>query len=377
MSYIDSPLKSIDLFSGIGGITHALRHVAEPILYCDIDTDAKQVLQTNMERGWLPRAPIISDVRELVQEDFVLTGVDMLVGGWPCQDISLCGNKRGFSGDRSGLIKVVLDILAMHDIPIVFLENVAAIAGSGYKEDFEWMLTRLKELGYTNLHYVLASASEHAGAPHKRNRFFLMGIKEDTPQWRDVKGHPRGKLFEFAQDNFGEDTSTFWALHDEPQPRLMPADKSNKIRNRLLGNSVVPACVRAAFTTLACFQATHDPDNDPIDISDYMLPHEWQWPRYKVVLDPRAVPLPAIDSKLQVLEKLYHEGRDVVKPLWATPRTKNQPSRVLTKRTMNDLPTQVRFARDTVGCDRMCADVNPGWTEWLMGYPASWTNGFV
>ena len=54
-------LKSLDLFSGIGGITHALRGIAEPVAYCDIEPNSRAVLEANMRRGNLPRAPIAHD----------------------------------------------------------------------------------------------------------------------------------------------------------------------------------------------------------------------------------------------------------------------------------------------------------------------------
>lgn len=59
------PLRSLDLFSGLGGITHALRGVALPAAYCEIDRFAAAVLAARMADGSLPMAPLCSDVAAL------------------------------------------------------------------------------------------------------------------------------------------------------------------------------------------------------------------------------------------------------------------------------------------------------------------------
>ena len=61
------PLRSLDLFSGIGGLTLALRGIAEPIAYCDIDPAAQAVLADHIARRLLPDAPVCTDVRALTR----------------------------------------------------------------------------------------------------------------------------------------------------------------------------------------------------------------------------------------------------------------------------------------------------------------------
>ena len=58
-------LRTLDLFSGVGGITHALRGFASPEMYCDIDPHAQAVLRNLMRQGKLPSAPIHADVTTL------------------------------------------------------------------------------------------------------------------------------------------------------------------------------------------------------------------------------------------------------------------------------------------------------------------------
>lgn len=75
-------LRSLDLFSGCGGITHAFRGLADPVLYCERESTRIDALKTLVSKGLLPKAPIHNDVQTLRKEH--LEDVDIIVGGWPC-----------------------------------------------------------------------------------------------------------------------------------------------------------------------------------------------------------------------------------------------------------------------------------------------------
>jgi len=90
-------LKSLDLFSGIGGITLALKGLCKPVAYCEIDPHAQRVLNARMDDGMLPRAAVFDDVRTLTRKQLAPdTHVDIIVGGWPCQDLSVIGLRKRF-----------------------------------------------------------------------------------------------------------------------------------------------------------------------------------------------------------------------------------------------------------------------------------------
>lgn len=365
-------LRSLDLFSGIGGITKALEGMCEPVMYCEINEDARDVLKTNIFVEWLPAAPIVADVRDLrLPEEH---GVDMIVGGWPCQDISCCGMKRGLAGERSGLLKEVLRIAKDHAVPALFLENVAAFAGKSHEQDFEWTMQELERLGYVHRRWCIASADEHSGAPHLRRRFFLLAMREGEEVQAALK---QAALKGLQAEADGSYQRFRWTEENEPAARLVPVAGDKKLagellkKHRLLGNSVVPDCVRVAFIALALGENGGPPKMQP----------QCRWPRNRVRLDPGLCPVPDKPSPFHKLP-LLEAGQLVIKPLWATPRTKAHAARVLSQRTMNDLPTQVRFAVDTnasncPGGSRLGAAVNPEWLEWLMGYPAKWTDTVV
>lgn len=71
-------LKSLDLFSGIGGISHALRGIAEPVLLCERDAAKKDVLTKRY-----PGVPVHDDITTL-NETIIPAGIDLVQGGWPC-----------------------------------------------------------------------------------------------------------------------------------------------------------------------------------------------------------------------------------------------------------------------------------------------------
>lgn len=95
-------MNGLDLFSGIGGISRALRRYVHTHAYCESDRYCQGVLLSRMHAGDLDPAPIWEDVRTF--PTYQLEGqIDIVCAGFPCQDISCSGRGRGLEGDRSGL----------------------------------------------------------------------------------------------------------------------------------------------------------------------------------------------------------------------------------------------------------------------------------
>lgn len=158
-------MKSLDLFSGYGGITYALRNYVRPIGYCEIEEYPRAILASRMESGELPFAPIYPDVKKLRGS---FGAVDIITGGFPCQDISVAGNGKGLDGERSGLFFEIVRLTKEIDPKFVFLENVPAIRTRGLRE----VIRAFTEMGY-DCRWTCLSASS-VGAPHKRERWFLL-----------------------------------------------------------------------------------------------------------------------------------------------------------------------------------------------------------
>ena len=89
-------MRCLDLFSGIGGMGRLLPF--EPVMFCERDPFPRSVLARRIKSGDLPDVPIHEDVRTLNPPDH-----DILIGGFPCQDISTLGLKKGLDGDKSSL----------------------------------------------------------------------------------------------------------------------------------------------------------------------------------------------------------------------------------------------------------------------------------
>lgn len=160
-------LNGLDLFSGIGGLTLSLAPWVWPIAYCENEPYAQAVLLSRMRSGSLPTAPIWDDVCTL-QKEVIKTRVEIIYGGFPCQDISVAGNGTGLEGKRSGLVSEIFRLVDELSPTFVFLENVPAIRTRGA----ERVVKELASRGY-DCRWDVVSAAE-VGAPHLRKRWFLL-----------------------------------------------------------------------------------------------------------------------------------------------------------------------------------------------------------
>lgn len=158
-------MNGLDLFSGIGGLTLALSPWVRPIAYCEIEPYARAVLLSRMEAGDLPSAPIWDDVRTLRGDD--LPVVDIIYGGFPCQDVSLAGARAGLDGERTGLFREAVRLVRECKPKFVFLENVP-----GIRRFVHTVRGELEALGYDCRDGFL-SAGE-VGANHIRNRWWIL-----------------------------------------------------------------------------------------------------------------------------------------------------------------------------------------------------------
>lgn len=121
-------LQVASLFTGVGGIDLAFERAGAPTrLMCEYDKAARSVLARHY-----PGVPIHHDVRELTHHDLTAAGLrpdtTIVTGGFPCQDLSLAGARRGMGhGTRSGLFWHIIRLLADFRAAWVVLENVPGI----------------------------------------------------------------------------------------------------------------------------------------------------------------------------------------------------------------------------------------------------------
>lgn len=159
-------MNGLDLFSGIGGLTIGLGKYIRPITYCEYDRYCQSELLSRMRNKTLPTAPIWDDVRTLSSR--YIPPIDIIYGGFPCQDISVAGTGKGLAGERSGLFFEILRLSKEIRPKFIFLENVPAIRTRGASR----VGKELASLGY-DCRWDTLSAAE-IGAHHKRERWFLL-----------------------------------------------------------------------------------------------------------------------------------------------------------------------------------------------------------
>ena len=277
-------LNGLDLFSGIGALSLGLKGFVKPIAYCEIEPYAQKVLQNNMRKKIIHSAPIYSDVKTLSKKQLPPSiHIDVIYGGFPCQDISLIGNQKGLKGERSGLVKEVFRLTEELSPEFVFLENVPVIISNGLEE----IIQRFDAIGY-NAQWDIVSA-EMFGAPHLRKRWFLLASKKD----RGSSSHTisktcekrGGKDFERDHHKTCEDLQVVdpactkpqlmsntdkkvlarlrnsskvfdawkdpsWFQNEPPVGRMAHGGSSWFQRSKSLGNAVGPLCARYAFLRL-------------------------------------------------------------------------------------------------------------------------------
>ena len=159
-------MNVLDLFSGIGGFSLGLERAGmRTVAFCEIDPFCRRVLA----KHW-PNVPCYDDIRTLTAERLAADGisVDLIAGGFPCQDISVAGKGAGLAGERSGLWREYARLIGEIRPRFVIVENVAALLGRGLGD----VLGDLAALGFdTEWHCIPASA---VGAPHRRDRIWIV-----------------------------------------------------------------------------------------------------------------------------------------------------------------------------------------------------------
>ena len=173
-----TPFTFGSLFSGIGGIDLGLERAGMQCRWqVEIDTYATQVLH----KHW-PHVTRFHDVRDCGAHN--LAPVDLICGGFPCQDISNAGKRRGLDGERSGLWSEMYRIVCELRPAYVLVENVAALTYRG----LDRVLGALAQTGYDAEWQVLPAAA--FGALHLRERVFLVAY---TARSRcQERPHPEG-----------------------------------------------------------------------------------------------------------------------------------------------------------------------------------------
>jgi site-specific DNA-cytosine methylase len=365
-------MRSLDLFSGIGGFTLALKDLGiTPVMYCDCDAAAQRVLRDAMARDHLPQAPIHDDVRTLE----LRRHVDLITAGFPCQGFSTSGNRQGLRHDGSGLISHVFRLVKATSPKAVFLENVPALLTTEHAQDFKSIVSAFSTLGYDGRYVVMHGYDVQC--PQKRKRVYFLFYKRGAR----LPAIRRTKVRRFP-----------WTV--EPVPRMVLDSKGTTPRYKVLGNAVIPELTTLAFLTLwsgmtrdaaALYRVSRiefvDDATVPRSKKSHktagLLSHGTVIPVPKPQGLTYTPPTICLDPAAFTSSKASKATSPVItRPLstvgWNTIRTGLAINLVLTVRSIRDIGTQIRFARDTPDRVRQ-GRPNPEFYEFLMGYPPGWT----
>lgn len=267
-------MNELALFAGHGGGILGGKLLGwRTVCAVEYDDYARRVLMARQDDGCLEPFPIWDDVRTFDGKPWAGI-VDVVSGGFPCQDISAAGSGAGIDGARSGLWGEMARIIREVGPRFVFVENSPMLTSRGLGR----VLGDLAAMGYDAAWGVLGAV--HVGAPHKRERIWIVahaermqgGERHESPllgRWsseteqagmgsRREAGNATGTRFqdraEIAmgrpEENAESERSDWWAA--EPDVGRMAHGVASRVdRLRGLGNGQVPAVAALAFRTLA------------------------------------------------------------------------------------------------------------------------------
>ena len=194
-------VKVLDLFAGIGGFTLGLERAGfETVAFCEIEPYAQKVLRKN----W-PEIPIYDDVRDITAERLVSDGisVDVITGGFPCQDISVAGKREGIEGERSGLWTECARLIGELQPRYAIFENVPNLLNGERGAWFKRVLWDISQIGYdAEWHCIPASA---VGAHHHRDRVWIVAYPSEC-EWQS--GAEKQRVLRALQENGAIDNYT-------------------------------------------------------------------------------------------------------------------------------------------------------------------------
>jgi DNA (cytosine-5)-methyltransferase 1 len=259
-----------DLFAGIGGMSLGLERAGFTVRW---QVETEPYCENILARHW-PAVPRRRDVRFAGAAN--LERVDLIAGGFPCQDISAAGRGVGLEqGHRSGLWREFARIVRELRPRWVLIENVPALRRRGA----DTVLGDLEAAGYAC--WPLVVGARHVGAPHRRDRVWIVGRLADATQlaqrephdaaradaWDDARAGAGGRGDARVADASGDAVreQRGCAGRDRPQtaePRATGVGLADRDPARLEGRGV-PGCERA-----------HEWPARPGS-----PPHDWEQPR--------------------------------------------------------------------------------------------------
>lgn len=248
------------LFSGIGGFDYAAQQMGwENVFHCEWIENKRKFLQHRFKTG--------ISYGDIEKTDFTIHRgtIDVLTGGFPCQDASIAkqhgDGQQGIQGSRTGLVWQMLRAIEEIKPRFIVAENVSNILKINSGKDFGTILGKLAGMGY-NAEWRVCRASE-IGAPHHRARLYLVAYPDSV---RLHKGqtffshvHETPSPFSWSVAGASIQISRAGAWESEP-PILCVDDgiSSRLVRDHIhgYGNAIVPQIALQIFKAIELYNST-------------------------------------------------------------------------------------------------------------------------
>jgi DNA (cytosine-5)-methyltransferase 1 len=232
-------MNELALFAGAGGgILGSTLLGWHTVCAVERDAYAASVLAQRQNDGCLDCFPIWSDVESFDGRPW-RGAVDVVSGGFPCQDISVCGRAAGIEGDRSGLWGHMARIIGEVRPPFAFVENSPALLVRGIGR----VIGDLSEMGYVGVYGVIGA--RHFGGPVERERLWIAcADKVHGQAWMGDRGKAA------IQRRVRGECPTFWL--QAPPVSFGVGDGLDSYMDQVgaIGNGQVPAVAAGAWRIL-------------------------------------------------------------------------------------------------------------------------------
>jgi DNA (cytosine-5)-methyltransferase 1 len=240
-------MNELALFAGAGGGILASKLLGwRTVCAVEINGYARRVLAARQNDGTIPAFPIWGDIRTFDGNPWRGL-VDVVSGGFPCQDISSAGTKKGLSGERSGLWVEMARVIREVGPRFAFVENSAMLLTRGLVT----ILSDLAEMGMDARWGVFSAAD--VGARHRRERLFIVadrdGFVGSPGPWSELQfRQPENERFCNGHDP--QDIGDVWLSMADARAR-MDDDVAHRVeRTYAIGNGQLPAVAAGAWRML-------------------------------------------------------------------------------------------------------------------------------
>ena len=171
-------LKFVSLFAGVGGFDLGLENAGMKCVgQVEIDKHCQKVLA----KHWpdVARHDDVQTAVEWAEKEGLVGNVDIVCGGFPCQDVSVAGKRAGIAGARSGLFYDAIRFAREVKAQTLILENVPGLLSSNEGRDFGVVISEMADSGYRHIEWRILD-SQFFGVPQRRRRVFIVAsARED------------------------------------------------------------------------------------------------------------------------------------------------------------------------------------------------------